>query len=340
MTTAESVDPLADADPADVLIGPARAVIAGCTAVLNARRLTGGANQETWAFDAQTPQELVPLILRRARGGSLQRGTGIGLEMEAHVIRAAHKHGVLAPEVLYVLGSEDGIGLGFIMRRIAGETVPRRILKGDAFALVRPELATQCGNALAAIHTVPTEGLDRLKNFTPISRVEWLYSHFLATEQVSPVFSYAFAWLRQHAPSAPENPALVHGDFRNGNLMIGEEGIRAVLDWENAHIGDPAEDLGWFCIPSWRFGSLDKPAGGFGSREDLLAGYSEAGGIPPSAERLRFWEAYGSLYWGMVCARSVNEFRRGSDPSVERAMIARRVSEAEIDLLRLIAPRS
>lgn len=337
---AGSLDPLADGDPATVLSAPAQSAVPGCSAVLDARRLTGGANQETWAFDAQTPQGSVPLILRRARGGTLQRGTGIGLEMEAKVIRTAHNHGVLAPEVLYVLGSEDGIGSGFIMRRIAGETVPRKILKGEAFAPVRPHLSAQCGKALAAIHAVPTEQLDRLQSFTPIGRVEWLYAHFLATEQVSPVFSYAFTWLREHAPAAPGKPALVHGDFRNGNLIFGEEGLRAVLDWENAHTGDPAEDLGWFCIPSWRFGHLDKPAGGFGSREDLLAGYGEAGGAVPSPERLRFWEAYGSLYWGMVCARSVNEFRSGADPSIERAMIARRVSEAEIDLLRLIAPRS
>ena len=340
MVTIEASDPLADGDPVTALIGPARAAVPDCTAVSGVKRLTGGANQETWAFDAITPRGSEPLILRRARGGILQRGTGIGLEIEAHVIRVAYEYDVAVPEVLLVLGAEFGIGDGFIMRRIAGETVPRKILKGEAFAHVRPLLAAQCGKALATVHAVPTEPLDQLKSFTPIGRVEWLYEHFLATEQVSPVFSYAFAWLREHAPPAPEKPALTHGDFRNGNLMFDQQGIRAVLDWENAHIGDPAEDLGWFCIPSWRFGNLDNPAGGFGSREDLLAGYGKAGGTVPSPERLRFWETYGSLYWGMVCARSVNEFRRGIDYSIERAMIARRVSETELDLLRLLAPRT
>jgi len=333
-------DLLAGDDPAGVLLDPAREAIPGCTSVVGARRLTGGANQETWAFDAVCVNKSVPLILRRARGGALQRATGIGLDMEARVIQAAYDHGVPAPEVLSLLRAEHGIGNGFIMRRIAGETVPRKILKGDAFARVRPLLATQCGRVLAAVHAVPTAGLGQLNSFSPIARVEWLHEHYRATGQVSPVFSYAFAWLREHAPAGPEHPVLVHGDFRNGNLMVDEEGIRAVLDWENAHIGDPAEDLGWFCIPSWRFGRLDKPAGGFGSKEDLLAGYSDAGGKAPSPARLRFWEAYGSLYWGMVCARSVNEFRGEADPSVERAMIARRASEAEIDLLRLLAPRS
>jgi aminoglycoside phosphotransferase (APT) family kinase protein len=333
-------DRLAKGDPADLLLPAARAAVPACTAVSGARRLTGGANQETWALDALTPAGPVPLILRRARGGTLQRSTGIGVDMEAIVLRAAHAGGVPVPEVLHVLQPADGLGQGFLMRRIVGETIPRKLLRDQAFAAVRPHLAAQCGATLAAIHALPTAGLDRLKTFTPLSRLEWLRERFRETGQVSPVFSWAFAWLRANAPDAPERPALVHADFRNGNLMIDTTGIVAVLDWENAHLGDPAEDLGWICVPSWRFGQLDRPVGGFGSREAMLEAYAAAGGAVPSPARLRFWEAYGSLYWGVVCARSVNEFRSGTDGTVERAMIARRVSEAELDLLRLLAPRA
>jgi aminoglycoside phosphotransferase (APT) family kinase protein len=336
----QEVDRLAKGDPLTLLLPAAQASVPGCTAISSARRLTGGANQETWAFDAVTPEGTARLILRRARGGDLQRSTGIGLKAEAVVLRAAHANGVPTPEVLHVRRPEDGLGQGFVMRRVAGETIPRKLLRDDAYAAVRLRLAALCGSALAAVHAVPTRGLDRLESFTPIGRVEWLHGHYRATRQVRPVFAYAFAWLRAHAPDPPKAAALVHGDFRNGNLMVGPDGINAVLDWENAHLGDPAEDLGWFCAPTWRFGHLDKPAGGFGSREDLLAGYAAAGCAPPSPERLRFWEAYGSLYWGVVCARSVGEFRSGADASVERAMIARRASEAELDLLRLIASRS
>ena len=48
--------------------------------------------------------------------------------------------------------------------------------------------------------------------------------------------------------------------------MVGPEGMRAILDWELAHLGDPMEDLGWLCVPSWRFGMMDQPVGGFGQR--------------------------------------------------------------------------
>jgi aminoglycoside phosphotransferase (APT) family kinase protein len=111
-----------------------------------------------------------------------------------------------------------------------------------------------------------------------------------------------------------------------------------VLDWELAHLGDPMEDLGWICVNSWRFGEIDKPVGGFGSREELFAGY-EAAGRKVDAARVMFWEVMGTLRWGVMCCGMMQRFRAGPDHSMERAMIGRRASETEIDLLRLLAPR-
>ena len=126
----------------------------------------------------------------------------------------------------------------------------------------------------------------------------------------------------------------MHGDFRHGNLIIGPDGVRAVLDWELAHLGDPMEDLGWICVNSWRFGEIDKPVGGFGSREELFAGY-EAAGRRVDPGRVKFWEVMGTLRWGVMCCGMMQRFRIGPDHSMERAMIGRRSSETEIDLLRL-----
>lgn len=102
----------------------------------------------------------------------------------------------------------------------------------------------------------------------------------------------------------------MHGDFRNGNLIIGAEGVRAVLDWELAHLGDPMEDLGWVCVNSWRFGEIDKPVGGFGSREELFAGY-EAAGRKVDPARVKFWEVMGTLRWGIMCGGMMQRFREG-----------------------------
>ena len=130
---------------------------------------------------------------------------------------------------------------------------------------------------------------------------------------------------------------LLHGDFRNGNLIFDpEKGVAAVLDWELAHIGDPAEDLSWICVNSWRFGRPDRPVGGFGEYEDLLAGYEAAGGEPVPLSRLRYWQAIGSLKWGVMCLMMYSSWATGASVSVERPMIGRRVSETEIDLVNLL----
>ena len=129
-------------------------------------------------------------------------------------------------------------------------------------------------------------------------------------------------------------------DTPNPEEIIGEDGLRAVLDWEIAHLGDPIEDLGWICVGPWRFGEVDKPVGGFGTREDLIAGYAAAGGGEVDPNHLKFWEVLGSLSWGVSCSAMVLGFRAGVDSSSERAMIARRASENEIDLLNLLVPRA
>ena len=128
----------------------------------------------------------------------------------------------------------------------------------------------------------------------------------------------------------------MHGDFRNGNLMIGRDGVRAVLDWELAFVGDPMADLGWICAAPWRFGVVDKPVGGFGEREDLWAGYEAESGERVDRAHAFWWEVFGSIRWGVMCGGMAEAFRT-VDPSVERAVIARRASENEIDLLRLLA---
>jgi aminoglycoside phosphotransferase (APT) family kinase protein len=135
----------------------------------------------------------------------------------------------------------------------------------------------------------------------------------------------------------PVVPTLVHGDFRNGNLLIDPEiGVAAVLDWELAHIGDPAEDMGWICTNSWRFGRPDRPVGGFGDYADLLAGYAAAGGRPIELSRVRFWQMLGSMRWGIMCLTMYLSWRDGVTKSVERPMIGRRVSETEADLVVLL----
>jgi aminoglycoside phosphotransferase (APT) family kinase protein len=308
----------------------------GGAGVRGVARLSAGATQEIWRFELLKEDEATPLILRRAPGGDRVAQTAVGLETEAALILAAAAQGVPAPPVVAVLTPEDDLGHGFIMGFVDGETLGGRIARSEALASARPGLARQCGAALAAIHRIDPDAFPTLKRLSPLEFVTQYRDAYRATDWPRPVFDLAFRWLLERCPPPPERPCVVHGDFRNGNLMIGPDGLRAVLDWELAHVADPMEDLGWICVNSWRFGVAELPVGGFGLREDLWAGYEAAGGAPVDRDRALFWEVFGSLRWGVMCAGMTQAFR-GPDPSVERAAIARRASETEVDLMRLLA---
>jgi aminoglycoside phosphotransferase (APT) family kinase protein len=150
-----------------------------------------------------------------------------------------------------------------------------------------------------------------------------------------PVVEVGLRWLRRNLPE-PVEPALVHGDFRLGNLIVHGDGLAAVIDWELAHVGDPAEDISWLCIRSWRFGNDELPVAGVGSREDLLDAYEAAGGSRPDPARLRYWEVFGNVKWAAICARQAHDHMTGVRRSHELASLGRRICEPEWDLLELI----
>jgi aminoglycoside phosphotransferase (APT) family kinase protein len=306
--------------------------------IVGLERLSGGASQELWSFDVAAAGAVTPLILRRNPGGQVQREGAAGMETEARLIELARAAGAPAPPVAHVLAPDDSLGRGYVMARIEGETLARRILRDEAYAEARPRLARQLGEAAARIHAVDVAAAGELRVNSPGRAIDGACALYQANGAVRPVVEWALRWLRAHRPPDPPALTVVHGDMRNGNVIVGPDGLRAVLDWEVVHLGDPMEDLGWLCVTSWRFGAVDKPVGGLGERDDLFAGYASVTGAPVDAARVRFWEVLGTLRWGLSCSMMAREFREG-DRSVEKAAIGRRASETELDLLAILAPR-
>ena len=305
------------------------------------RLLTGGASRETWAFDAVIEDAAgetatLQLVLRRdpRRTGAVEYG----------LLKLAGEEGV--PVAKVHLECDDSFGApSFLMERVEGETIPRRLLRDDAYAEARASMTGQLGAVLARVHRLPLErarsGARALTSPAPgksgaeteLDRYEQVYR--AVTPDPHPAFELALRWLRQRLPE-PSACTLVHGDYRLGNVMFGPEGVRAILDWELAHVGDPVEDLGWFCVRSWRFGNDELTAGGIGTREDLVAAYEAAGGARVDPDHLRFWEAYGNFRWGVSCIAQANVYLGGHSASVELASIGRRIAETEWELLQLI----
>ena len=290
-------------------------------AVGSLRRLSGGASRETWSFVLGGDRRL---ILTRFPPGPSKTG----MTREAALLRAAAAAGVPVPELVDASDDPSVLGAPFLVaEHVDGETIPRKILRDPEFAEARPKLARQCGEILARLHTVDPRQIEGLEDTDQVAQYRGVLDNL---GEPHPTFELAFRWLEDNRPSGSRH-TVVHGDFRNGNLMIGPEGVRAVLDWELAHAGDPMEDLGWLCVKSWRFG-VDLPVGGFGAYEDLAAGY----GDEVDLEALRWWEVLGTLKWGIMCIMQTFAHTSGMRRSVELAAIGRRVCEVEWDLLELL----
>ena len=329
----------------EVLLNKSADVYGAGSSIENLTSLSGGASRETWSFDVITPDgTLAPLILKRdpvlyRPDGSFdteESRLGVDRATEGTLMELAGQAGVPVPEVRFYLGEDERTTAGFVMQRLDGEALGLRILRDDAYAGARPKLAWQCGQAAALVHRIPLEDLPELK-FMDVNE-ELAYHHDLMSvvDHPYPGFEYGFRWLEERTELAGERQSLVHGDFRNGNILVDSHGLRGVLDWEIAHVGNPLQDLGWMCVRSWRYGYDKKPVGGFGEIGELQAGYESGGGEHVSAKMIRYWEVFGTLRWGMLCINMTFNHINGPHSSLEKAVIGRRTAETEYDLLKLI----
>jgi aminoglycoside phosphotransferase (APT) family kinase protein len=317
---------------ADRLPGLLAPVLGAGLSVGRVESLSGGASRLTLGVQVRDGEGGQHELVLRA---SDRADVNACMELEAASLRAAAAAGMPVPAVLCASDDTGALGCGYLVSaRVAGEAIPRRILRSAA-GEGRQRLLAQCGAALAALHAADPGGVPGLPADDPLTLWrDWMD----ALGQPSAVFEIALRWLLRHRPPAG-GTAIVHGDFRLGNLIVDESGLAAVLDWELVHRGDPLEDLGWFCVRAWRFGEDARPAAGLGSIEEFLASYERAGGAQVDRDALRWWLVLGTLRWGVICQRQAHRHLSGQTRSVELAAVGRRVCENEWDLLELLAER-
>jgi aminoglycoside phosphotransferase (APT) family kinase protein len=259
--------------------------------------------------------------------------------LQYRLLQLAHAHDVPVPEPVFEYEPEDGLGQGYVTAFVAGETLPNRILKRADLAAARRRLVAQYGEALARLHAIDTARVPFLEA-TPdsVDALRAQRERLDAYDEDHPALELGFRWLERHRPAVPGR-RLLHGDFRTGNVIVGAEGLRAVLDWECSHLGSPAEDLGWVCTRSWRFGRPDLPAGGLGSREALVAAYAAAGGTRLEPDDLRYWEVFGLVRWAVLNVMQAHGHVFGARRSLVWAACGRNVSTLEYDLLMTLSGR-
>tara|TARA_Y100001970_G_scaffold107441_1_gene134378 strand:- start:70 stop:1053 length:984 start_codon:yes stop_codon:yes gene_type:complete len=301
--------------------------------VVNLEPLTGGASKEIWKFEVNANGKSDRYILRR--GSGVEGPLAIKTSDEAKIQKTVRKLGAQVPEIIAVSSIDDELGDAYIMKFVDGESIARKILRDEEYKSTLPKLAFECGQSIAKIHQADINEFPFLPSKSVFEQINDLYQTYEAFNQPSPVFEYTYLWLLEQN-FGEINDALVHGDFRLGNIIVDKDGLKSVIDWELAHIGNPLQDLGWICGNSWRFGNTDKVVGGFGDLADLLKGYNSISNYQVDENMVKAWQVFGTFRWGVICLIQASAYLTGSVNSVEKAAIGRRVSETEIDIVDLL----
>ncbi len=219
------------------------------------------------------------------------------MRREADAMRACRRAGLRVPDVL---ADDDGTFLGttgLVMRRVPGETIARSHPAATTSSPSRGRCWwTTSRRFLAGLHAIDPAEVPGVEAPDP---VEPIWQKYLRIDDRSATFEQVHAWLVAHRPPHSAD-ALIHGDLRMGNVIVGPTGLEAVIDWELVHRGDPLEDLAWLSLKAWRFGE-PLEVGGLGTLDELVGAYEAAGGRRVDRAALHWWLVAKTLTWGIGC---------------------------------------
>src|SRR3954453_7094052 len=287
--------------------------------------LAGGASKEAWSVDAEGEK----LLVRRAAVGVIHKHT-LSLQDEFAVLEAAHEADVKVPRPITYIPDLAGRE-AFVMERLEGDTIGRRIVRKDELEHARFLLPVQMAEEIAKIHGIPRDRLPFLEE----ARLERMLEEFDEVGEPRPAIELGLWWLREHRPPTRE-PVVVHGDYRIGNLVVDEHGLVGVLDWEFAHVDDPVRDLAFSLVRAWRFGVPENRLGGIGDVGPYLERYNELTGFAVAPFELDYWELAGNVGWAIGCLTQMQRHLSGQDRSVELATLGRLGAEVEYEIVNLL----
>ncbi|GIX40745.1 MAG: aminoglycoside phosphotransferase [Leptospiraceae bacterium] len=314
--------------------------------IINIIPLSGGACQENSLLEIKflDNEEIQKFVYRSDKGSALF--ASLPREYEFRVAQLAYQYGVKTPKPYFLEETGEVTGKKFyIMEALKGTTDVRYITKDPSFNAVRPIFLEELARNLALIHsiTIDNENIDFLLKiynrefpFHPAKfAIEEMKQEIEKLDEPHPAMYLVLNWLEGNIPQN-ELITLVHGDFRTGNFMVSEKGLEGILDWEFAHLGNPDEDISWFCLRDWRFGQIKKEAGGIAEREEFYELYEKYSKRKIDPKSILFWEVMGNLRWAVGTIGQAERHLQGKTRGIELAAIGRRTAEMEYEMMRLI----
>jgi aminoglycoside phosphotransferase (APT) family kinase protein len=308
-----TADLMMNARQQESLHGVVRAALAEDVRIERLERLKGGYSREIWSFDAVTASRCHPLVLCKDGDVSAVEAGEESLSRveEAALLRGLHGSGIPVPGILCAGDADDGLGGAYlIMSRIEGATDVAPLLRDPTFIGREVEFSGQIARVLAAIQDCPLPPAllgKHPRDGRPLAAIElerWRRACSTIPGAMTPVMQGALDRLSAWIPPDPQNLVVCHGDFRVGNLVYGPEGLRAVLDWEMAHAGDPLEDVAWAQLVTWT-----GRVGGLVESPRWLDLYACETGTVVDGDRLAFWYLLGNVKMSCLAGRAATRVR-------------------------------
>lgn len=323
--------PAIPSDVEDALTRAVRRRFGARATLENLEQATLGGSNRTLLFDVLEGSGRRRLVSREETFSG-ETNPFLPPEAQYRLLGIVHAAGIPTPEPIFAYDKEDELGPGFVTAFSPGKTLPRRLLADEAH---HEAILAALMDALVRLQAIPAEKFNFLAEYPesgdPIAAMRMRLD---ALDEPHPALELGLRWLERH-PTPKREKCLVHGDFRMGNFMIDGPKVTALLDWECSHLGSPAEDLGWLCARSWRFGRLDLHAGGLATRAAMLDVYAAHGGPRMNDDEVRWWEIHGLVRWGMYNILQAHGHMQGRK-SPSYAVCGRNVAMMEYDVLMTI----
>lgn len=281
------------------------------------RPLPGGFSKQTVMFEIKTPHYGNEELVLRAEGPiKLLNIQGQIIEKEYSLLRYVCRRGIKVAEPLWL--QEKTLPHHLISRRMPG------VLRGggtEALAPMSDQLLASIATELAKIHALPLDFADPDFAASHVGRVrpatrreavskalhEWTDYWSEKVNRASPAMKYAVDWVYKNIPNWQEKPVLVHADCGANNVLIDNDRVSAILDWEISHLGDPAEDVSWILF------AMSTPD----ERERFLQQYQKASGIEVDAFSIKFYEVVTGLKLVIALFEAQEKYQNSPHPQVK-----------------------